>query len=150
MTVRLGSAVLLAISLAAGGCNATTAGWDEQPPLSDIEADPSSGRAIFVARDAGHCVLCHRVSVLDAPFQGNLGPELTDVGARLTAGQIRYRIVDASRLNPATIMPPYYRTERLEQVASRYREKTVLSAADIDHLVAWLASLRGEQAGQTP
>ena len=150
MTARIGSAVLLTTSLAASGCGTTGAGWDEQPPLSGVKADPLSGRAVFVAREAGHCVLCHRVSVLGVPFQGNLGPELTDVGARLTAGQIRYRIVDASRLNPATIMPPYYRTEGMEQVASKYREKPVLSAADIDHLVAWLASLRGDQAGQTP
>ena len=150
MTARIGSAVLLSTSLAAAGCGTTGAGWDEQPPLSAVTADPMSGRAIFVARDAGHCVLCHRVTTLDTPFQGNLGPELTDVGVRLNARQIRYRIVDASRLNPATVMPPYYRTRGLEQVASEYRDRSVLSAADIDHLVAWLSSLRGQQAGATP
>jgi sulfur-oxidizing protein SoxX len=150
VTARAGGALLFAVALAATGCSTTRSPWDAQPPLSGVNADPLTGRAIFVARDAGHCVLCHRVSDLNAPFQGNLGPELDGVGARLTAGQIRYRIVDASRLNPATIMPPYYRSEGLVQVASGYRGATVLSAADVDHLVAWLASLRGEQVGEAP
>lgn len=117
---------------------------DTLPPLVQLTASPAEGKRLFVQREAGHCVLCHQVAGLDAPFQGNLGPELTGVGSRLTAAQIRLRIVDASRLNPDTIMPPYYRREGLEQVAEAYRGSTVLSAEQIEHLVAWLASL--EQA----
>jgi sulfur-oxidizing protein SoxX len=117
---------------------------DTLPPLVQLAASPAEGKRIFLQREAGHCVLCHQVAGLDAPFQGNLGPDLTGVGSRLTAAQIRLRIVDASRLNPDTIMPPYYRREGLEQVAEAYRGRTVLSAEQIEHLVAWLASL--EQA----
>lgn len=101
----------------------------------------ATGREIFVDRTSGHCVLCHRVSDIDAPFQGDLGPDLSTIGARLSPAQIRYRIVDASRLNPASIMPPYYRTESLVQVAEAYRGKTVLTGQQIEHLVAYLSSL---------
>jgi sulfur-oxidizing protein SoxX len=118
-------------------------------PLVGGIPDPAEGRRLFAARDAGHCVLCHRVAELDAPFQGDLGPALDDVGARLTEGQIRLRIVDASRVNPATIMPPYYRVSGLRQVAVEHRGQTVLSAADIEHLVAWLATLQGESIDAT-
>lgn len=114
---------------------------DTLPPLVDIAASPLQGERIFVEREAGHCVLCHQVDGLDAPFQGNLGPALTGIGSRLSPAQIRLRIADASQLNPDTIMPPYYRSEGLEQVASGYRGQTVLSAEQIEHLVAWLASL---------
>ncbi len=117
---------------------------DSLPPLVALTASPAEGKRIFAEREAGHCVLCHRVAGLDAPFQGNLGPALTGIGSRLTPAQIRLRIADASRLNPDTIMPPYYRREGLEQVAKPYRDATVLGAEQIEHLVAWLASL--EQA----
>jgi sulfur-oxidizing protein SoxX len=119
-------------------------------PLAAGIPDAAEGRRLFVDRDAGHCVLCHRVATLEAPFQGDLGPALDDVGARLDAGQIRLRIVDASRLNPATVMPPYYRLASLEQVASEYRGQPVLSPQAIEHLVAWLVTLQGDTVDERP
>ncbi len=110
-------------------------------PLTMEPGRVATGREIFVDRASGHCVLCHRVAELDAPFQGDLGPELSSIGARLSASQIRFRVVDASRLNPASIMPPYYRAEDLAQVAEAYRGKTVLTGQQIEHLVAYLSSL---------
>ena len=69
--------------------------------------DPAIGRAIFSDRESGHCVLCHQVDGVEVPFQGNLGPALSDVGARLTEAQIRLRIVDNTKVNPGTVMPSY-------------------------------------------
>ena len=116
---------------------------DSMPlPLGGIEGDPVAGEQIFVARESGHCVLCHQVNGLSAPFQGNLGPSLSDVGARLSPGQIRLRLVDASLVNPGTVMPPYHRTNDLNQVDAAYTGKPVLTEAEIEHLVAYLAGLR--------
>jgi len=112
-------------------------------PLTGAPGDPAKGRAIFAARDGGHCVLCHGVAGLDVPFQGNVGPALSDVGARLTPGQIRLRIVDASRLNPDTVMPAYYRVDGLNQVSRGLEGKPVLSSQQIEDLVAFLAALDG-------
>ncbi|MBT3565443.1 MAG: sulfur oxidation c-type cytochrome SoxX [Gammaproteobacteria bacterium] len=100
---------------------------------------------IFVKREAGHCVLCHQINGLDAPFQGNLGPDLSEVGSRLTPAQIRFRIADASRLNPATVMPPYYRINDLSQVLEEVRGKPVLSADNVEQLVYFLSMLQGAE-----
>lgn len=117
---------------------------DEIPlPLAPISADLKTGMDVFVNREAGHCVLCHQINGLDAPFQGNLGPDLSEVGSRLTPAQIRFRIADASRLNPATVMPPYYRTNDLSQVSEEVRGKPVLSAANVEQLVYFLTMLKG-------
>ena len=116
---------------------------DTTAPLSSVQASAALGRGAFLERDQGHCVLCHRIEGLAAPFQGNLGPDLTDVGARLSPAQIRYRIVDASRLNPESVMPPYFRTDGLNQVAESYVGQTILPAETIEHLVRYLSEQTG-------
>ncbi len=113
-------------------------------PLVEQNSSVVIGRQVFEDRNAGHCLLCHRVAQSDAPFQGDIGPELSSVGARLTAEQIRFRIVDASKLNPNTIMPPYYRRDNLNQVAVKYQNEPALTAAQIEHLVIYLSSLKGQ------
>lgn len=112
-------------------------------PLTNITGDIGEGVSVFVNREEGHCVLCHQVESVDAPFQGNLGPDLSAVGSRLTPAQIRLRIVDASRLNPATVMPPYYRTSNLSQLTDDLRGKPVLTAGEVEQLVYFLSSLQG-------
>ena len=111
--------------------------------LTTDQASAASGQAVFVERDAGHCVLCHQVESLNAPFQGDLGPALSDVGSRLSPGQIRFRLVDPSRLNPNTIMPSYYKTDHLRQLPDEYQGKPVLNAQQIEQLVVYLTSLKG-------
>ena len=50
--------------------------------------------------------------------------------------------MDASRLNAATIMPSYYRTDGLDRVGTPWLGKPILSAEQIEDIVAYLASLR--------
>ena len=111
-------------------------------PLTERTASAEMGERIFVSRESGHCVLCHQVAGLDAPFQGDIGPQLSDVGDRLSPAQLRLRIVDSSILNAQTIMPPYYRRQNLHRVASQYEGETVLTALQIEHLVAYLSQRR--------
>ena len=120
---------------------AQVAQMDEAEPLTHAPGKAEIGQTIFADREVGHCVLCHQVKGLAVPFQGNLGPDLSSVGTRLTNGQIRLRIMDASLLNPRTVMPPYYRTHGLHQVLDEQVGKTVLSGQQIEHLVAYLAGL---------
>jgi sulfur-oxidizing protein SoxX len=115
--------------------------FDEAAPLAN-PGQVEAGEVVFVQREQGHCVLCHQVAALDAPFQGNIGPDLSTVGTRLSPAQIRFRIVDASRLNPVTTMPAYYRVENLNRVAEQYQGTTVLTAQQVEHLVAYLAQLK--------
>jgi sulfur-oxidizing protein SoxX len=110
--------------------------------LVGLPGDVARGRAIVTDRQQGLCVLCHSGPFPEAAFQGNLAPSLAGAGARWSAGQLRLRIVDASRLNPNTIMPPYYRIDGLTRVAPSYAGKPILSAQQIEDVVAFLASLR--------
>lgn len=110
-------------------------------PLVDRPGDAEAGRALFVSRDGGHCILCHRVSELDVPFQGNVGPDLTGVAARRTAPELRARIMDPTRFNPDAAMPAYYRSDGLRQVERGRRGQTLLTGAEIEDLVAWLMTL---------
>ena len=51
-------------------------------------------------------------------------------------------MVDATRLNPATIMPSYYRLDGLVRVAPNFRGKPVLTAEQIEDVVAYLKTLK--------
>ena len=112
---------------------------DRQPPLPGTQpGDVAQGRAVFLGRQTGHCLLCHRLSTVDEGFQGTIAPPLDGVAGRLDAAQLRYRIVDSSRLNPETIMPAYHRTTDLHDVAPRFQGRPVLSAQQVEDLVAFL------------
>ena len=111
-------------------------------PLARAPGDAARGRGLVLARDPANCLLCHAIPDSAARFAGDLGPPLSGVGARLTIPQLRLRVADIIRLNPATIMPSYYRIDGLTLVASAYRAKTILTAAEIEDIVAYLATLR--------
>src|ERR1700675_4920773 len=81
--------------------------------LTGAKGDPARGRAIVANRQVGLWLLCHSGPFPETRFQGTMAPDLKGAGSRSNEGQLRLRIVDASRLNPETIMPPYYRTEGL-------------------------------------
>ena len=110
--------------------------------LTGAKGDPARGRAIVASRQVGLCLLCHSGPFPEERFQGNLAPDLRGAGARWSEGQLRLRIVDSSRINPATIMPAYHRSEGLVRVAPAWRDKPVLSAQQIEDVVAFLMTLR--------
>jgi sulfur-oxidizing protein SoxX len=110
--------------------------------LTGAKGDPGRGRAIVANRYLGLCLLCHSGPFPEERMQGTLAPDLKGAGKRWSEGQLRLRIVDAARLYPATIMPPYYRTDGLSRVAASFRGKPVLTAGQIEDVVAFLATLR--------
>jgi sulfur-oxidizing protein SoxX len=110
--------------------------------LTGTKGDPVRGRAIVANRLVGLCLLCHSGPFPEERFQGTLAPDLKGAGARWSAGQLRLRMVDSTRLNPDSIMPPYYRVDRLTRVAPAFLGKPVLSAEQIEDVVAYLTTLR--------
>jgi sulfur-oxidizing protein SoxX len=111
-------------------------------PLTAARGDPARGRAVVTNRQLGLCLLCHAGPFPEERFQGSIGPDLSGIGARLSEGQIRLRIADPGRLNPASVMPAYFRTEGLARVAPSFRGKPVLSAQQIEDVVAFLVTLK--------
>jgi sulfur-oxidizing protein SoxX len=110
-------------------------------PLTAAPGDPGRGRAIVARRDST-CLLCHAAPIAEERFQGDLAPDLKGTGKRWSAGELRLRLVDATRLNAATIMPSYYRVDGLNRVAPNFRGKPVLTAQQIEDVVAYLMTLR--------
>ena len=109
--------------------------------LTGTPGNAARGRALVLERTST-CILCHSGPFPEATFQGDLAPSLAGAGSRWSEGQLRLRLVDASRLNPATIMPSYYRIDGLLRVGPAWRGKPILSAEQIEDIVAYLASLR--------
>jgi sulfur-oxidizing protein SoxX len=103
--------------------------------------DPVRGRELALGRDA-NCLLCHAVPDSGGRPMGNIGPPLAGVGSRLNEGQLRLRIADSTKLNRETIMPSYYRTDGLVRVAETWRGKPILTAQQVEDMVAYLLALR--------
>jgi sulfur-oxidizing protein SoxX len=113
--------------------------------LTGMQGDATRGRALVLERSST-CILCHSGPFPEAKFQGDLAPDLAGAGGRWSEGQLRLRLVDASRLNPATIMPSYYRLDGLVRVGPAWRGKPILSAEQIEDIVAYLVTLRESES----
>lgn len=111
-------------------------------PLTDQPGDPARGRAIVQDRSVSACLLCHAGPFPAPHLQGSLAPPLDGVGSRLSPGEIRLRLVDSRQVNPDSIMPPYHETGGLNRVGTAWRDKPILSAQQIEDVVAFLATLR--------
>lgn len=148
---RAGS-VAIVVTAAFAALSAPAAQESLRPYVVDGDAVPASltggtgdagrGRAIVASRQVGLCLLCHSGPFPEERFQGTIAPDLGGAGARWSEGQLRLRIVDAGKLNADTIMPPYYRTNGLSRVAPAFRGKPVLTAEQIEDVVAYLVTLR--------
>jgi sulfur-oxidizing protein SoxX len=102
--------------------------------------DPARGREVFVAREGGHCVLCHAAPGVGTA--GDVGPSLAGVGSRFTEGQLRLRVADITLVKPDAAMPSFHRLDGLTRVAPEYRDRPVLDGQQVEDVVAFLATLR--------
>lgn len=110
-------------------------------PLTTQPGDPMQGRAIVLDRNRGDCVVCHALPLPERQFHGTVGPLLDGIGTHSTAEVLRLRLVDPKTLNPQTPMPAYYKVEGLSRVLASYRGKPILTAQEIEDIVAYLLTL---------
>jgi len=141
-------------------------------PLTDRPGDAERGWRIVLDRERGDCVVCHAVPqrvnlssnkqadadrftlLPERRFHGTVGPPLDNVGNHYTAAELRLRLLDPKALNPHSIMPTYHTVTGLHSVLEAYRGKPILTAREIEDVVAYLLTLRIEapqatEAGQT-
>ncbi len=158
-TRRRGEGVLAKIGAAGGLLLLLAASTQAQEPirpytvvsdgipvsLTGAKGDAARGRAIVANRQLGLCILCHTGPFPEQRLQGDLAPDLRGAGKRWSEAQLRLRIVDARRLNPDTIMPPYYRADGLSRVAAAWRGKPILTAEQIEDVVAFLVTLQDDR-----
>jgi L-cysteine S-thiosulfotransferase len=109
--------------------------------LTGTPGDPMRGRKLVLERTST-CILCHSGPFPEEKFQGDLAPSLAGAGSRWSVAQLRLRLVDAARFNRDTIMPSYFRVEGLDRVGRNWQGKPILSAEQIEDIVAYLATLR--------
>jgi sulfur-oxidizing protein SoxX len=111
--------------------------------LTGKKGDVQKGRQVVVNRQLGNCLACHEITALKSePFHGNIAPSLDGVAGRLREGELRLRIVDGTKLNAETMMPPFYRADGLNKVMKRFEGKTILTAEQVEDVVAYLETLK--------
>ncbi|MCC4298485.1 sulfur oxidation c-type cytochrome SoxX [Aurantimonas coralicida] len=114
--------------------------------LTGQPGDPVEGRKVFANRGLGNCLACHMVQDLESElFHGNVGPALDGVAERWEPGQIRAIVANAKEIfGEQTIMPGFYTLDVGVDVAEKFQGKTILSAQQVEDVVAYLATLKGE------
>jgi len=110
--------------------------------LTGKAGDPVKGRETAIHRKKGNCLACHALPVPEQPYHGEVGPELNGVASRLSEGEIRLRIVNPKYSNPGTIMPAFYKTEGLHMVQKKWQGKPMLTAGEVEDIVAYLMTLK--------
>ncbi len=113
-------------------------------PLTGTPGDPVEGRKVAINRKLGNCLACHAMPIPEQAFHGEVGPTLVGVASRMDEGEIRLRVVDPKVVNSATIMPSFYRTEGFHSVLKSFKDKPILTAQQVEDVVAYLMTLKEE------
>lgn len=111
-------------------------------PLTPVPGDPDAGRRIVADRALSACTLCHAGPFPAPHLHGTIGPSLTGVGDRLSPADIRLRLIDSRLVNPETVMPPYHVSQDLTRVGRAWAGQPILTAQQIEDVVAFLATLK--------
>ena len=110
--------------------------------LTGKPGNATNGRKLAINRKKGNCLACHVMPIPEQPYHGNVGPDLNGVASRLSEGEVRLRIVNPKVFNPDTIMPAFYRKDGFVRVLKKFKGKTMLSASDVEDLIAYTMTLK--------
>lgn len=109
-------------------------------PLTDAPGDPARGAVLIADRAKSLCLLCHTGPYPAPHAHGDIGPDLSGVGARLSEAQIRLRVADMRRLDPQSVMPTFLTAGDGARPAAAWAGRPILTAAEIEDIVALLAT----------
>ncbi|MDP6705896.1 MAG: sulfur oxidation c-type cytochrome SoxX [Alphaproteobacteria bacterium] len=110
--------------------------------LTGKTGDAKNGRKIAIHRKKGNCLACHEMPISEQPFHGQIGPDLKGVAERYSEGELRLRVVNPKIVNEASIMPSFYRNDGFHRVLKKFQGKTLLSAQEVEDVVAYLMTLK--------
>ena len=114
-------------------------------PLTDTVGDVVNGRKLAVNRKKGNCLACHVMPISEQSFHGETAPSLYGVGNRLSEGELRLQLVNSKVTNENTMMPSFYRVTGYNRILKKFDGKTILSAQEVEDIVAYLKTLTEEQ-----
>lgn len=113
--------------------------------LTGEPGDPARGRETYLDRKLGNCLACHvSADVENEPFPGNVGPALDGVADRYSEAELRALIVNSKVFFEDTIMPGFYTLEVGDRVRKQSVGETILSAQQVEDVVAYLMTLKDE------
>jgi len=112
--------------------------------LTGQPGDAAKGREWFMGRKLGNCLACHQNTDLkDQPYHGEVGPSMDGVADRWNEAQLRAIVVNSKKaLHEETIMPAFYRDSGFFRVADKFAGKSILSAQQVEDIVAYLKTLK--------
>jgi sulfur-oxidizing protein SoxX len=116
---------------------------DETIPVSltGVPGDPVKGKKLAINRKKGNCLACHQMPIPEQQFHGEVGPNLSGVGNRLTEAELRLRMVNSKAINPDTLMPAFHKVA-LNRVLKKFKGKTILGAQEIEDIIAYLITIK--------
>ncbi len=111
--------------------------------LTGAKGDPKKGEAVVVNRLQGNCLACHVVTrTRPRALSRQHWPDPRRRRRPPERGEIRLRLVDGTKINPETMMPSFYRIDGLNRVLPNFRGKPVLTAEQVEDVVAYLLTLK--------
>ncbi len=112
--------------------------------LTGVAGDAAAGRKAFANRKLGNCLACHaNEEMSEQLFHGEVGPPLDGVAERWEPAQLRAIIVNSKAVfGPETVMPGFYSLEVGKHVRKDLIGKTILSAQQVEDIVAYLTTLK--------
>ena len=110
--------------------------------LTGKPGDPANGRKVAINRKQGNCLACHKMPIPEQQFHGEVGPDLSTVADSYSEGELRLRVVNPKIVNPDTFMPAFYRPYGLHRVAKNFQGKTILTAQQVEDVIAYLQTLK--------
>ncbi len=150
-SIVLGSALVLAthsVAEATGPNDIRIEDGTIQQSLTGVAGAAENGKLVFAGRKAGNCLACHQNNdMLNESFHGEVGPEMNGVADRWNAAQLRAILVNSKAVFGAqTIMPAFYYDHDKNgfRIAEEFQGQTILSAQDIEDVIAYLMTLKEE------
>lgn len=112
--------------------------------LTGAAGDAVKGRAVFSNRKQGNCLACHvNAEQKEHSFHGEVGPTLDGVADRYSEAELRAIVINSKKaLTDETIMPGFYSLDLGVRVNKKFTEKTILTAEQVEDVVAYLATLK--------
>jgi sulfur-oxidizing protein SoxX len=87
-------------------------------------------------KQVGNCIACHDLPGVPG-MVSSFGPSLKGVGSRLSKQALTQWVVDARKINPNTLMPPFGTTESLSKTNP---PRVILTKSQLEQVVDTLAS----------
>ena len=115
-----------------------------EQPLTSTPGDPVEGRKTFASKKLGNCLACHaNADLSDQLFHGEIGPALDGVASRWSPEHLRTIVVNAKAVfTDISIMPAFYSLDVGENVRKDLVGKTILTAQQVEDVVAYLSTLK--------